>query len=66
MMKYAIFLLIGIVSFFIIEVLSINIPIILGYGSTYIESIATSITLLSTIIIVCTVIIVDTIKNNKM
>ncbi|WP_195245670.1 hypothetical protein [Clostridium celatum] len=65
-MKYAIFLLIGIVSFFIIEVLSINIPIILGYGSTYIESIATSITLLSTIIIVCTVIIVDTIKNNKM
>lgn len=63
-MKYFVYLLKGVLVFFIVEILSINIGYLFGSGTSEIGLIVSAISILSAILVVCTLIIVDTIKNN--
>lgn len=64
-MKYILFSLIGFFSFCILEVITANLTAILKSGNLDIDSIRISINLLTTVIIICTCILVDTIKTHK-
>ena len=64
--KYEVFLLyrIGIIVFWTVELLSIGIGSSLGSGPAEAGIIVSAISALSGIVIICTLIIVDAIKNN--
>lgn len=62
-MKYIRYVFIGVATFFIAEVLSINIGQALGAGEYGIGMVVCAISILSAIITACTTIIVDAINK---
>lgn len=62
-MKYILFIIIGFITFWIVDILSINVGYALGAGPASVGVVVTAISTLSAIIVVCTCIIVDTLKN---
>jgi len=64
-MKYIGYLILGIIVFGIVEFISIGVRNALGSGPTEAGIIVSAISLLSAIMIICTLIIVDAIKTNK-
>lgn len=63
-MKYIIYFIKGVLVFFIVEIFSVNIGYLLGAGTSEIGLIVCAISMLSAIVVVCTLIIIDVIKNN--
>lgn len=63
-MKYAGYILIGFLVFWIVEFLSINVGTAIGSGPGETGLMVSAISILCAIIVICTLIIVDTIKNN--
>ncbi|MCT4661390.1 MAG: hypothetical protein N4A40_05955 [Tissierellales bacterium] len=55
---------VGIIAFMLAEFLSINVGTMIGSGAYEIGLIVTSLSILTAVVIVCTMIIVDTIKEN--
>lgn len=62
-MKYFGYFVLGFIIFWVVEFLSINIGGALGSGPAEAGIIVSSISVLSSIIVICTLILVDTIKN---
>ena len=63
-MKYVGYILIGF-FFWIVEFLSINVGTAIGPGSGEIGLVVSAISMLCAIVVICTLIIVDTINKNN-
>lgn len=63
-MKYFGYIVLGFIVFWIAEFLSINVGSALGSGPGEIGLVVTAISLLCAVLVICTAVIVDTIKNN--
>ncbi|MTI48928.1 hypothetical protein [Sporosalibacterium faouarense] len=64
-MKYVSYILIGFLIFWIVEFLSINVGTAIGSGPGEIGVVVSAIALLCSTVVICTLIIVDAIKNNN-
>lgn len=62
-MDYIVYIIAGIMTFYMVNLLSINIGYSLGAGPYDAGLIVTAISMLSAIVVVCTLVIVNTIKN---
>ncbi len=62
-MKYIYYLLKGFLVFFVVTFLSVNMGYLIGPGPSEAGLIVSAISILSAIVVVCTLIIIDTIKN---
>lgn len=62
-MKYILFIIIGFITYLFVEILSTNVGYAIGAGADDIGLVVTAISILCGIIVVCTCIIVDTIRN---
>ena len=65
-MKYILFIIIGFITYFLVEFLSINVGYAIGAGPGAIGLVVTAISILCGIIVVCTCILVDAIRNIKI
>lgn len=65
-MKYILFIIIGVIIFLLVEILSINVGYTIGAGPGDVGLIVTAISILCSIIVICTCIIIDAIKNIKI
>lgn len=65
-MKYILFIIIGFITYLIVQFLSINVGYALGAGPASIGLVVTAISILSAIIVVCTCVMVDTMRNIKI
>lgn len=65
-MKYILFIIIGFITYLTVEFLSINVGYAIGAGPGAIGLVVTAISILCGIIVMCTCIIVDAIRNIKM
>lgn len=65
-MKYILFIIIGFITYFLVEFVSINVGYAIGAGPGDIGLIVTAISILCGIIVVCTCILVDAIRNIKI
>ncbi len=65
-MKYAGYLLIGFVVFWLVMFLSTSIAYMIGAGPGEIGVVVAAVSMLCAIVVICTWILVDTIKNNQM
>ena len=63
-MKYIGYIFVGFLIFLIVECLSINVGSAIGAGPGEIGLVVTVISILCSVIVLCTLVIVDTIKNN--
>ena len=63
-MKYIGYIFVGFLIFLIVECLSINVGSAIGAGPGEIGLVVTAISILCSVIVLCTLVIVDTIKNN--
>ncbi|MDF2546172.1 MAG: hypothetical protein K0R93_1070 [Anaerosolibacter sp.] len=63
-MKYVTYIIIGLLTFWIVEFLSINVGQSLGAGPYEIGLVISAISILCSLVVVCTLIIVDTIKSH--
>jgi hypothetical protein len=63
-MKYFGYIVLGIIVFWAVELISIGVGSSLGSGPAEAGIIVSAISALSGIVIICTLIIVDAIKNN--
>lgn len=64
-MKYILFIIIGFITFWLVELISPNVAYAIGAGPGDIGLVVTAIAILCSIIVICTCIIVDAIKNIK-
>ncbi|MDF2614826.1 MAG: hypothetical protein K0S71_2612 [Clostridia bacterium] len=64
-MKYIGYIFIGFFVFWIVEFLSINVGTAIGAGPGEIGLAVSAISILCAIVVICTLIIVDTIKSNN-
>ena len=64
-MKYILFIILGFITYFLVEFLSINVGYAIGAGPGAIGLVVTAISILCGIIVVCTCILVDAIRNIK-
>lgn len=64
-MKYFGYFVIGLLVFWIVEFLSINMGGAIGSGPGEMGIVVSAISLLCAVIVICTIIIVETIKNNN-
>lgn len=62
-MKYFYYLLLGIITFWAVEAISIGVGSALGSRATEVGIIVSAISTLSVIVIFCTLMLVDAIKN---
>ncbi len=62
-MDYLTYILAGIVTFFVVELLSVNIGYSLGAGPYDAGLVVAATSFLCAIVVVCTLVIVNTIKN---
>ena len=62
-MKYVLFIILGFIIFGLVECISINLGYAIGAGPGAIGLVITAISILCGIIVVCTCIIVDAIRN---
>ena len=62
-LKYVGYIFIGFLVFWIVEFLSINVGTALGSGPGDIGLVVSAISILCALVVTCTLIIVDTIKN---
>ncbi len=63
-MIYVSYIIIGIIVYWSVEFLSINVAGVIGSGTGEIGIVVSAISILCTIVVICTIIIVDTINNN--
>ncbi|QZY53773.1 hypothetical protein [Crassaminicella profunda] len=64
-MNQASYIIIGLLVFLSVEFLSINVGNAIGSGPGEIGIVVSAISILCSIVVICTLIIVDTIKNNN-
>ncbi len=64
-MIYICYIIVGIIVFGSVEFLSINIGGLIGSGPNEIGIVVSALSILCSIIVLCTIIIVDAIKNNR-
>lgn len=64
-MKYIGYFFLGFLVFWIVEFLSVNVAEAIGSGPGQIGIVVSAIALLCSTVVICTLIIVDTIKNNS-
>lgn len=64
-MKYFVYAVIGFIVFWVVEFLSVSVGSALGSGAYEIGLIGTAISLQSSILVICTLVIVDAIKGNN-
>lgn len=64
-MKYILFIFIGFITYLLVEFLSINVGYAIGAGPDAIGLVVTAISILCGVIVICTCIIVDSIRNIK-
>ena len=65
-MKYFGYFVLGFIVFWIVEFLAVNIGSALGSGPGEIGLVVSAISLLCAIVVICTAIIVDTIKGESV
>ncbi len=65
-MKYILFIIIGFITYLFVEILSTNVGYAIGAGPGDIGLVVTAISILCGIVVVCTCIIVDAIRDIKI